>query len=146
MTTLADINVLFPILFADHSCHPAAWSWWEQQADDTVVLCLLTRVGTLRMLTNRTAMGGHPVAPDRALAAWDCLAADPRCRWVEPAAGHETLFRGFVQSSPPTPNLWSDAWLAALATGNGLRLTSFDAGFRSIGLTHFEHLQPAAPP
>jgi uncharacterized protein len=142
MITVTDINVLLPILFADHAHQPAAWRWWEQQPDASVGLCLLTRLGTLRMLTNTRVMGGHPVAPAQAIAAWDSLAADPRCVWLEAGDVHEPTFRHFISHRPASPNLWTDAWLAALASCEGLRLTSFDSDFHSFRLPDFEHLKP----
>jgi uncharacterized protein len=142
MTTVADVNVLFAMLVADHALHPAAWNWWRHQADGSVGLCLLTRMGTLRLLTNSVAMGGHPVSPARALAAWDSLAADPRCVWIEPASGLDACVRDLVKHRQTSPNLWTDAWLAALAVSHGYRLTSFDNGFRTFRLTNFEHLKP----
>jgi hypothetical protein len=142
VTTVADVNVLLPILVADHAFHAAAWRWWEGQPDASVGLCLLTRLGTLRMLTNAKVMGGHPVSPAEALEGWDTLAADPRCVWLDPATGHDTFFRQFTTTRKPSPNLWTDAWLAALAASGGCCLTSFDASFESFGLTDFERLKP----
>jgi predicted nucleic acid-binding protein len=37
-----------------------------------------------------------------------------------------------VSSREPTPNLWADAWLAALALSLDYELTTFDRGFRSF--------------
>jgi predicted nucleic acid-binding protein len=31
-----------------------------------------------------------------------------------------------------TPNLWTDAWLAALALTHGCEMVTFDKGFRSF--------------
>ena len=142
MTSLADLNVLLPILVANHSFHPPAWQWWESQPDSSIGLCLLTRLGILRLLCNPKVMADHPVSPQDAFHAWDSLAADPRCVWIESDAGHEFFFRKFVRNRISTPNLWTDAWLAALAAANGLRLTSFDTGFRSFDLPNFELLKP----
>lgn len=141
MTAIADINVLLPILFADHAFHPAAWRWWEQQTSASVGLCLLTRLGTLRMLTNADVMGGHPVTPGQALTAWDTLAADPRCAWIDPGGQHDARFRRIITTRPASPNLWTDAWLAALATSEGCGLTSFGADFATFNLPDFERLQ-----
>ena len=142
MTTVADVNVLLPVLVADHAFHAVAWRWWERQPEASVGLCLLSRLGTLRTLTHPRVMGGHAVPPAEALAAWDTLVADPRCVWLDAGNGHDTFFRQFTVSRQASPNLWTDAWLAALAASGGCRLTSFDAGFASFGLTDFERLKP----
>ncbi|MDA1275180.1 MAG: hypothetical protein O2960_14205 [Verrucomicrobia bacterium] len=142
MTTIADINVLLPILFGDHSLHSVAWNWWARQTDRSVGLCVLTKLGTLRMLTNAKVMGGHPVEPALALAAWDTLEADPRCLWIDPDSGLDAFFRQYVKQRKPSPNLWADAWLASLAVSRGLGLTSFDDDFHAFGIPAFEHLKP----
>jgi len=52
---------------------------------------------------------------------------------------HETRFTSFVSSREPAPNLWTDAWLAALAMALDYAMTTFDRGFTRFGKT----LQPS---
>jgi predicted nucleic acid-binding protein len=87
-------------------------------------------------------MEGAPVSPNEALAAWDELAADERTAWLEnpSSAAAESCFRKNVADRRPTPNLWTDALLAAWAEAAGCRLTSFDTGFRSFPGLDFESL------
>lgn len=145
MRSLVDVNVLFALLVGRHAHHRAAWSWWERQPDGNVGTCLPVRLGVLRLLTNAAAMAGQPVTPTEALAAWDALAADPRVFDVaEVPAGHGAILRQFVSDRAPTPNLWTDAWLAALAESLGFGVTSFDRDFRTFRLRKFE-LLPAKP-
>lgn len=107
--------------------------WWEEQSDGTVGTCLLTRLAVLRLLSNRVAMNGEPVRPKEALAAWQRLADDPRSIYIdsEPAT-HEHRFASLVTGREATPNLWTDAWLAALALSLDYEMTTFDRGFRSF--------------
>ena len=142
MKTVADINVLIPILVGWHAHHATAWAWWDHTAPGAVGLCWPVKLGVLRLLTNPRAMNARPVSPVEALDAWTALARDPRSVWLdEIPSSHEILLRRFVSDRAPTPNLWTDAWLAALAESLGFRLTSFDADFRSFGLTDFELLR-----
>jgi len=133
MTCIADANVLFPLLVQGHAAHEVAKGWWDEQPDGTVGTCLLTRLAVLRLLTNRVAMNGTPVSPDEALKAWGRLSNDPRSFHVdgEPAE-HESRFVSLVSSRQPTPNLWTDAWLAALAISLDYEMTTFDRGFKSF--------------
>jgi toxin-antitoxin system PIN domain toxin len=133
MTCIADANVLFPLLVQGHAAHDAAQKWWDDQPDGTVGICLLTRLAVLRLLSNRVAMNGNPVRPKDALDAWQQLGEDPRSVHIdaEPAA-HEPRFTALVASREPTPNLWTDAWLAALALSLDYEMTTFDRGFRSF--------------
>lgn len=143
MKSLADVNVLFALLVGRHVHHSVAWAWWEQRPDGSVGTCLPVRLGVLRLLTNAVAMSGQPVAPVEALAAWDALAADPRVFDVaDIPAGHGQIFRQFVAGRQPAPNLWTDAWLAALAGSLACGLTSFDRGFGTFGLRELELLTP----
>lgn len=133
MTCIADANVLFPLLVQGHVAHEAAMEWWETQSDDSVGLCLLTRLAVLRLLTHRAAMNGAPITPDAALKAWRQLANDPRSlfRDADPTL-HEPVFVTLVSGRQPSPNLWADAWLAALAVTLECELTTFDRGFQSF--------------
>jgi len=133
MTCIADANVLFPLLVQGHAAYEVAKAWWDEQPDATVGTCLLTRLAVLRLLTNRVAMNGAPVRPDEALKAWNKLSDDPRSFHidVEPA-DHEPRFVSLVSSREPTPNLWTDAWLAALAMSLDYEMTTFDRGFKSF--------------
>lgn len=133
MTCIADANVLFPLLVQGHAAHAAAMEWWQEQPDGTVATCLLTRLAVLRLLSNRVAMNGDPVKPKGALLAWQQLADDPRSIHIdsEPAL-HEQRFASLVTAREPTPNLWTDAWLAALALSLDYEMTTFDRGFKSF--------------
>ena len=133
MTCIADANVLFPLLVQDHAAYQVAKVWWDEQPDATVGTCLLTRLAVLRLLTNRVAMNGAPVSPDEALNAWHRLSDDPRSFPVDvEPADHESRFASLVSSREPTPNLWTDAWLAALAMSLDYEMTTFDRGFKSF--------------
>ena len=133
MTCIADANVLFPLLVQGHAAYEVAKAWWDEQPDATVGTCLLTRMAVLRLLTNRVAMNGAPVSPDDALKAWHKLSDDPRSFHIDAEpADHEPRFVSLVSSREPTPNLWTDAWLAALAMSFDYELTTFDRGFKSF--------------
>jgi len=133
MTCIADANVLFPLLVRGHVAHDLAQAWWDKQPDGTVGICLLTRLAVLRLLTNRVAMNGSPVKPNEALMAWRQLADDPRSIYVDAVpAEHESRFASLVSGREPAPNLWTDAWLAALALALDYEVTTFDRGFKSF--------------
>jgi toxin-antitoxin system PIN domain toxin len=133
MTCIADANVLFPLLVQGHVAHEAARRWWEGREDGTVGICLLTRLAVLRLLTNRVAMNGAAVKPGEALEAWRQLGNDPRSVHVEAdPAVHAARFFALVSGRDSTPNLWTDAWLAALALTLDYEMTTFDRGFKSF--------------
>ncbi len=142
MKTLVDVNVVFAIMVERHVHHAAAWKWWEKREAGSVGLCLPVRLGLLRLLTNRKAMENTPVNPDVALAAWDAMEADERTFDIGlPTSAGEACFRKNVAGRVPTPNLWTDALLAAWSETAGYRLSSFDGGFRSFPNLEFEWLK-----
>ena len=142
MTSLLDVNVVFALLVERHVHHGIAWKWWMKREEESVGLSLPVRLGVLRLLSNERAMEGGAVSPSEALEAWDHFEEDPRTFWVpEQGRAQELCFRRFVDERDASPNLWTDAWLAALAASAEIGLTSFDSGFRAYGLKHFEHLK-----
>ena len=143
MTCIADANVLFPLLVEGHAAYGVATQWWQEQPDASVGTCLLTRLAVLRLLSDRVAMNGYPVKPKEALAAWQQLADDPRSVHVEAEPPtHEHRFATLVTGREPTPNLWTDAWLAALALSLDYEMTTFDRGFRSFRGVRVKLLTP----
>jgi toxin-antitoxin system PIN domain toxin len=133
MTCIADANVLFPLLVQGHAAHRVVRRWWEEQQDGSVGTCLLTRLAVLRLLTNKIAMNGMPVTPGEAVQAWQQLQNDPRSHQIEgEPIDHEPRFVALISRREPTPNLWTDAWLAALALSLDYEMTTFDRGFKSF--------------
>jgi toxin-antitoxin system PIN domain toxin len=133
MACIADANVLFPLIVQGHAAHNVARRWWEEQPDGAVGTCLLTRLAVLRLLTNKIAMNGMPVTPDQAVHAWQQLQGDPRSLHIEAEPiDHEPRFLALISGREPTPNLWTDAWLAALALSLDYEIATFDRGFKSF--------------
>ena len=133
MTCIADANVLFPLLVQGHVAYEVAKHWWDEQPDGSVGTCVVTRLAVLRLLTNRVAMNGAPVSPHEALKAWRRLGDDPRSFHIDAEpADHESRLVSLVSPRESTPNLWTDAWLAALAMALDYEITTFDRGFKSF--------------
>src|ERR1700722_3909181 len=110
MTSIADANVLFPLLVQGHAAHEVVKGWWDKQEDGTVATCLVTRLAVFRLLTNTVAMNGAPVNPEEALDAWQRLSNDPRSFHIDAQpVEHEARFESLVSSHEPIPNLWADA-------------------------------------
>jgi predicted nucleic acid-binding protein len=45
---------------------------------------------------------------------------------------HNKLWYDYVARREPSPDLWTDAWLAALAHAHDCGMVTFDRGFRSF--------------
>jgi len=118
-----------------HVHHARARAYWEGEAAPVCAFCRVTQLAFLRHLTNRSIMGAQVLAPP---AAWkrrgEFLALPEVQSLVEPAGLDEQLGR-FCDLGRTSPNLWTDAYLAAFAKCAGLRLVTFDHAFaRFAGL------------
>lgn len=134
MRFIADANVLLPLLSSDHPHHAVAGAWWEECGAGEVGFCLPVRMALLRLLTNRRVMGSSVQRPEAAWAAVEALAAHPRMTVVSEApASHAERWRANVAGREPSPDLWTDAWIAALSQVTGCQMVTFDRGFRAFG-------------
>ncbi|MGH8503317.1 MAG: TA system VapC family ribonuclease toxin [Gammaproteobacteria bacterium] len=133
MRCIADVNVFLPVLAEGHSHRPAAVTWWDACGDGEVGLCLPVHLALLRLLSNPRVMGRSLLAPEQAWNAVAQLADDPRVVSADKIPqGHAKHWRANVTGREPTPNLWTDAWLAALAQSLRCEMVTFDHGFRSF--------------
>ncbi len=136
MKCIADVNVLLPLLCEGHPFQQTAYAWFETRAPDSVGWCLPIRLAVLRHLSNVHIMGEGILSPERTLAAWDSLASDERMFEVLTAPPTlESHLRANVAGRQPTPKLWTDAWLAALAESMSCEMVTCDRGFRNFHLT-----------
>ena len=134
-TDLLDANVWLSLAVEAHVHHARARAYWEGEAAPVCAFCRVTQLAFLRHLTNRSIMGAQVLAPP---AAWkrrgEFLALPEVQSLVEPAGLDEQLGR-FCDLGRTSPNLWTDAYLAAFAKCAGLRLVTFDHAFaRFAGL------------
>lgn len=133
MRSIADVNVFLPLLIRPHPAHQTAVAWFNAQPDGGVGWCLPVKLGVLRLLCNPRVMGSDALAPSRALDVWMALVANPRLAEVSRLpAEHDAHLRRLIADRAPSPNLWTDAWLAALAICLSCRMVTFDRGFRSF--------------
>ncbi len=141
MNSLIDVNVLIPLVLEQHPHRAEAADWWENQPDQSVVFTLPVRMALLRLLSNRKLMGDGVMSPEEAWRTLDTLTSDVRAVIRhDPPAGLDHLWLSLARGCAPTPNLWTDAWLAAFAEAEGLRMVTFDKGFRRFSLSRLELL------
>lgn len=144
MRCIADANVLLPLLTEGHAHRDPANTWWEASDDAEVGLSLPVRMGLLRLLTNVRVMGSGTLRPSQAWSAVQRLIDDPRVTVIEQVpSAHGKLWYDNVARREPTPDLWTDAWLAALAQAQDCEMVTFDRGFRSFTKLNLRLLDPA---
>ena len=128
---LVDVNVLLPLLLPQHPAYAAARQWLGLQADNTIHYALPVQLGVLRLLSQPRVMGSSALPPEVALQTWaDLVDATGMQELAAPQPQHALLLRQCVAGRVATPNLWTDAWLAALAMATDSNMITFDQGFR----------------
>lgn len=141
MNSLVDVNVLIPLVLEQHPHRAEAAGWWDDQPDQSVLFTLPVRMALLRLLSNRKLMGEGVMNPEEAWQTLHALTSDARVIVRNDAPiGLDHLWLLLVRGCAPTPNLWTDAWLAAFAEAEGLRMVTFDKGFCRFSLSNLELL------
>ena len=128
-TDLLDADVWLALAAEAHAHHHRAKVYWEKEAAPASAFCRVTQLAFLRHLTNKAIMGDQMLSP---AAAWKKLQeflALPEVRALAEPAGLEECLGDFCNLGRTSPNLWTDAYLAAFAKCAGLRLVTFDHGF-----------------
>jgi toxin-antitoxin system PIN domain toxin len=143
---LADVNVLFPLLISRHQHRQRALEWFDSVAVGEVALPRIVRLGLLRLLSTPQIMGPDVLSPAPALTALQKLEDDERIALVHEPDGVDGVIGRLVAACATTPNLWTDAYLAAFAITCGLRLISFDRGFKRFDDLNFQLLSEIANP
>lgn len=129
MPALCDVNVLLALVYQPHRHHAAALSWLDSQQAAGAVLCRISHLALLRLLSNKTVMGTDVCSHARAWQIWDMITADRRFVYLQEPQNLDTQLRVYTQASVPSPNLWQDAYLAAFSRAANLQLVTFDRGF-----------------
>lgn len=122
---LLDVNVWFAATWARHAQNQVAVRWFDQQADD-LLLCRITQMGLLRLLSNPALMGDDALTRNHAWRVIDQLWSDDRVLWADEPDDLESVFRTLSARDDRSHKLWIDDYLAAFAQTSGAALATFD--------------------
>ncbi len=126
---LPDINLWLALAFDVHFHHLDAKRWFDGLPAGLFRFCRLTQQGFLRLASNPKVFNEDAVSLSAAWDLYDRILSDPRIAFVHEPSDIEIHWRAFTRRSTFSPNLWSDAYLAAFARAAGLELVTFDKGF-----------------
>lgn len=126
--TLLDVGVWLAAVWGRHRHHSAVVSWFDQQTDG-VILCRVTQMSLLRLLSNPAVMGADVVSRGVAWSVVDQLRADSRVRWAEEPSHLEPVWRALSAWDDNSHKLWTDDYLAAFAQAADLTCATLDRGF-----------------
>jgi len=129
---LVDVNVWLALVYDLHVHHDTVRQWFETLETGGALFCRTTQLGLLRLLTNPRVMGQDVLSQRAAWQVYDRTAQDARVAFLSEPARVEPEFRRLTQSSHPATNVWSDAYLAAVAATAGLSVATLDRAFASL--------------
>ena len=130
---LADVNVWLATAVEAHPDHERAIRWWKEDvlpAGSTVAFCRVTQLGLLRLLSNEVVMGAARRTPAEAWHDYEQLLSQPPVSFLSEPEGLEERLRAYTRQRESSASLWTDAYRAAFAREAGVRLATFDRGFR----------------
>jgi toxin-antitoxin system PIN domain toxin len=125
---LSDINVWLALAFDFHSRHPAAKTWYDGSSEPCS-FCRWTQQGFLRLATNPAVFKENAVSLKQAWRMYDTILSDPRIAFADEPVGVEAQWRAYTQRHSFSPQIWSDAYLAAFAKVASFGLVTFNRGF-----------------
>jgi hypothetical protein len=136
MSTLnfLDANVWLALLWSRHVHSEKARTWFDQGGEAQFLFCRFTQITVLRLLTTDKIMGKDTRSMSEAWDLWDRVCADDRVAFFPEPEEIEKEFRLRSRLPSPSPKVWADAYLLALATVAGLKLVTFDQALKSRGI------------
>ncbi len=122
---LADVGVWLAATWGRHVHHRVAKQWFDEQSDD-LILCRVTQMSLLRLISNPAIMGEDAVTRSEAWRIIDQIWSDNRVLWAEEPDHLEAVFRAISARDDGSHKLWTDDYLAAFAQASGASLATLD--------------------
>lgn len=122
---LLDVGVWLAAVWGRHVHHPAVKTWFDRQSQ-SLVLCRVTQMSLLRLLSNPAVLGADVVSRGAAWGVIDALQADKRVTWADEPGHIEPLWRTMSARDDNSHKLWTDDYLAAFAQAGHLTLATLD--------------------
>jgi hypothetical protein len=129
---LVDVNVWLALAYRLHVHHGAAREWFDTLSKQEAFFCRVTQLGLLRIVTNRKVMDQDVLSQREAWRLFDRIAADERIAFTSEPAGADVEFRRLTQASTPSTRMWTDAYLAAIASAGNMTVATMDKGFSAF--------------
>jgi len=126
---LVDVNVILALLVRQHVHHALARDWFNDLEAGQAGLCRLVQLSLVRLLGNRSIMGGDAVS---ALEGWRLvqeLLQDERIELLAEEPTIDSILPRFLDHPVAAGKLVSDAYLAAFAIAASRQLITLDRDF-----------------
>jgi toxin-antitoxin system PIN domain toxin len=129
---LVDVNVWLAMAYGLHVHHGVAARWFETLDTEQALFCRLTQLGLLRLLTNPKVMGVDVMSGRQAWREFDNFLGDERVSFLTEPSDVDLPLRQLTNGSHSGPNVWSDAYLGAVAKAAGLTVVTMDRVFAKM--------------
>lgn len=127
---LVDVGVWLAATWGRHARHRIARQWFEEQSDD-LILCRVTQMSVLRLISNPVIMGEDVITRSEAWRIIDQFWSDNRVLWAEEPDHLEAVFRAISAQNDNSHKLWTDDYLAAFAQASGASLATLDTKLKA---------------
>lgn len=129
--SLCDVNVLVALVHDAHEHSRAANRWLGRvRRRSSILVCRVSQLGFLRLITSARIFGKHALALHEAWAAYDTMVCDDRFAEIEEPDGLNTSWRELCATLQPGAVAGTDVYLAAFALVAELEIVTLDRGFR----------------
>jgi uncharacterized protein len=122
---LVDVGVWLAAIWGRHAHHRVAKQWFDAQSGD-LILCRVTQMSLLRLISNPAIMGEDAVTRREAWRIMDELWSDNRVLWADEPDGLDGVFRAISARNDTGHKLWTDDYLAAFAQASQASLVTLD--------------------
>ena len=137
---LPDINVWIALSAPEHAHRIRADRYWHESAPEMVVFNIVTMLGLVRISSNAPLFHGSAKTPIGAWMQFQKWMDLPGTSFMEDSPEVRKTLDTIIHSGVVTGKTFTDAYLAAFAISNGLRLVSFDSDFHRFTDLDFLHL------
>lgn len=127
---LVDVGLWLAAIWGRHVHHGLARQWFDDQSED-LLLCRVTQMSLLRLMSNPAIMGQDAVTRSEAWRVIDQFWSDDRVLWADEPDHLEAVFRAISARNDNSHKLWTDDYLAAFAQASGAVLATLDSKLKS---------------
>jgi hypothetical protein len=126
---LPDVNFWLALTFATHQFHPSAKRWFDGLRGPVCYLCRHTQHGFFRLANNPRVMQAAAVPMAEAWRLYELVQSDERVGFADEPPGLDAVWHRLTNRQSFSPQLWSDAYVAAFAQRASWEVVTFDQGF-----------------
>jgi len=123
---LPDVNVWLALASERHIHAGTCSDWLNSLESSEIVFCRVTQMGLLRLLTKEAVMGRDVLSSRDAWRTYRSILSDARIGFAPEPFTLEQKWQELTMQNWATPNVWTDAYLAAFARAAEFHLVTLD--------------------